>query len=50
MSVDLENIEVQHNPEEKRFEVKLGNEVAMVEYMLAGTNIVFNSYRSATFL
>lgn len=41
MSTELNDIEVHNNPEEKRFEVALGDKIAMVEYMIAGQNIVF---------
>lgn len=34
-------VEVHHNPDAKRFEVRLGNEVAMIEYMRAGSNIIY---------
>ncbi len=33
--------EVVHNPEQKRFELRLGEHLALVEYIPAGTNIVF---------
>jgi predicted GNAT family acetyltransferase len=32
---------VVHNPDAKRFEVVLGDDVAMLEYMIAGKNIVY---------
>lgn len=41
MAMNLDNLEVQHNPDEKRFELHLGAAVAFVEYMLAGNNIIF---------
>ncbi|MDX2141244.1 MAG: GNAT family N-acetyltransferase [Chloroflexota bacterium] len=34
-------IEVIHNPAESRFEVQLDGDIAMVEYMLHGSNISF---------
>jgi len=41
MSLDLENLEIKHDPEEKRFEIHVGRQTAFVEYLLAGTNIAF---------
>jgi predicted GNAT family acetyltransferase len=41
MTLDIDSLEVKNNPEEKRFEIKLGHQIAFVEYLLAGTNIVF---------
>jgi uncharacterized protein len=41
MTIDLDSLEVIHNEEEKRFEIRLGRDVAFVEYLLAKTNIVF---------
>lgn len=38
--MDVE-IEVQHNADAKRFEVRLADAIAMVEYMRAGNNIIF---------
>lgn len=39
--MDSEQIEVKNNPEQNRFEVILGDQIAMVQYMIAGKNIVF---------
>lgn len=39
--VNAANIEVHHNPDAKRFEVRLDGEIAMIEYMRAGTNIIY---------
>ncbi|QPC85228.1 N-acetyltransferase [Phototrophicus methaneseepsis] len=39
--MDSEQIEVKNNPEKNRFEVILGDQIAMVQYMIAGKNIVF---------
>lgn len=41
MTIDENQIEVKHNPEEKRFEVALGDKIAMVEYMMGGPDIIF---------
>lgn len=41
MSSDLSQLEVRHNPEMKRFEIQLGNQVAFVEYLLGGKNIAY---------
>lgn len=41
MSDDLNSSEVVHNPEQKRFELPIGDHLALVEYIPAGTNIVF---------
>jgi predicted GNAT family acetyltransferase len=35
------DVKVVHNPAEKRFEVSLNGETALMEYMLAGTNMIF---------
>ena len=39
--MDSNQLEVKHNSEAKRFEVQLGEQIAMVEYYIAGNNIVF---------
>jgi hypothetical protein len=39
--MDTNTLEVKHNPEAKRFEIQLGDEFAMVEYMIAGNNMIF---------
>ncbi|HLU08226.1 MAG TPA: GNAT family N-acetyltransferase [Oceanobacillus sp.] len=39
--MDINTLDVKHNPEAKRFEIQLGDQLAMVEYMLAGNNIIF---------
>lgn len=41
MGVDVDQLEVKHNPEDKRFEIRVGRQVAFVEYLQAGNNIVF---------
>lgn len=38
---DKADVSVQHNPEEHRFEVSVGDDIAMVEYQRAGQNIIF---------
>jgi hypothetical protein len=32
---------VQHNPAQNRFEIRLGQQLAIAEYMLAGKNMIF---------
>lgn len=39
--IDLDALTVHHNPEEKRFEIRVGKQLAFVEYLLAGSNIVY---------
>jgi uncharacterized protein len=39
--MDANTIDVKHNPEAHRFEVQLGDQIAKVEYMLSGNNIIF---------
>lgn len=41
MKPDLTTMNIVHNPDEKRFEVALGEDIAVVEYMLAGRNMIF---------
>jgi uncharacterized protein len=41
MSEHISAAKVNHNPAESRFELPLGNDLAMVEYMLHGKNISF---------
>jgi hypothetical protein len=41
VSSEQNTIEVIHNPAASRFEVQLDGEIAMVEYMLHGSNISF---------
>ncbi len=38
---NMDNIEVRHNVEETRFEVQLGDQIAILEYDIAGNNMVF---------
>jgi uncharacterized protein len=39
--IDFDNLEVVNNTEAKRFEIKLGDDLAMAEYMLGGGKIIF---------
>lgn len=39
--MNTDNIEVKHNPEETRFEVQLDDKMAVIEYDIAGNNMVF---------
>lgn len=41
MDINFDNLEVINNVEEKRFEVRLGDQIAMIEYMRAGDNIIY---------
>lgn len=41
MALDLDSLNIENNVEEKRFEIKLGRDVAFVEYQRAGNNIIF---------
>lgn len=36
---DLSSLQPSNNPDAKRFEVRVGNDVAMIEYMIGNTNI-----------
>ncbi|GAB5494051.1 MAG: GNAT family N-acetyltransferase [Phototrophicaceae bacterium] len=38
---DKADVSVNHNPDENRFEVVVGDDIAMVEYNRAGQNIIF---------
>lgn len=38
---DKDKMKVVHNPDEKRFEIQLDGGLAMVEYLLNKTNIIF---------
>lgn len=38
---DQADVKVVHNEDESRFEVVLGNDVAMIEYQRAGNNIIY---------
>lgn len=41
MSIDLDKLEILHNPEQNRFELEVDKHLALVEYMRAGNNIIF---------
>lgn len=41
MAVNPDDLNVVNNPEKKRFEIKIDGKLAMVEYIHAGSNIVF---------
>jgi hypothetical protein len=41
MSADTGNIDVIHNRDAKRFEVQLGDQLAIADYQRAGKNIIF---------
>ena len=42
MDIDLDKLEVKNNTEANRFEIQLGDQLAMAEYMIAGKNIIFS--------
>lgn len=42
MPTDPNLPEVIHNPEANRFEIRIGDHLAMIEYMQAGNNVIFN--------
>lgn len=39
--IDWNNLNVVHNVDNKRFEVALGDGLALMDYMLAGNNMIF---------
>ncbi|MBI1281259.1 MAG: N-acetyltransferase [Anaerolineaceae bacterium] len=41
MEIDLSTLEVVHNPAQKRFEIQLGDQIAMVKYVLGSSEIIF---------
>lgn len=41
MEQQKQQFEVKHNPEQSRFEIDLGDALAMAEYQRAGNNIIF---------
>lgn len=41
MEIDPSLLKVQHNPDRKRFEVKVDNHLAVCEYILSKTRIIF---------
>jgi predicted GNAT family acetyltransferase len=40
--IRLDDLQPVNNPEHKRFEIRLGEEVAMIEYLLQGANITMH--------
>jgi predicted GNAT family acetyltransferase len=41
VTIDLDQLDIQNNPDESRFELVIDGEMAIVEYMIAGKNIIF---------
>ena len=41
MDIDLSKVEVVHNAAQKRFEIHLGEQIAMVKYILGSSEIIF---------
>ena len=41
MSIDPNQLEIKNNSDESRFEIVIDGKLAMVEYMIAGKNIIF---------
>ena len=41
METDFSKVEVVHNPALKRFELQLGDQIAMVKYILGSSEIIF---------
>lgn len=39
--IDVSQLDVIHNPEARRFEVRLGDHLAMIEYYQAGDTLVY---------
>ena len=39
--MDADSLKVEHHPEQNRFEIKVGNEAAVLEYTLTGLTIIF---------
>jgi predicted GNAT family acetyltransferase len=42
MEIDLDKVEVVNNRDARRFETRVGNYFALIDYMQAGKNIVFS--------
>ena len=42
MGLNLDDLTVNNNAQENRFEIDLGDGVAILEYMIAGTNIIYS--------
>lgn len=41
MDIDFENLNIRNNPQASRYEVQLGDQLAIAEYSLAGGNMIF---------
>jgi len=41
MDIDVGKLEVVHNPEKKRFEIQIGDQIAMVKYVMGSKEIIF---------
>ncbi len=41
MDIDLSKLEVVHNSAQKRFEIQIGDQIAMVKYILGSSEIIF---------
>jgi len=41
MDIDVNKLEVVHNAAQKRFEIQIGDQVAMVKYILGSKEIIF---------
>ncbi len=41
MEIDLSKLEVVHNVAQKRFEIQIGDQIAMVKYVLGSKEIIF---------
>jgi len=41
MPIDLDSLEVQHNSQAERFEIRLGEHLAVLEYHLDGNDLIF---------
>ncbi|MBA3873788.1 MAG: N-acetyltransferase [Anaerolineae bacterium] len=41
MDLDLSQVEVVHNATQKRFEIQIGDQIAMVKYILGSKEIIF---------
>ncbi len=41
MDIDLDNLNIVNNTDENRFEAKIGEKLAIIEYMRTGNNIIY---------
>lgn len=41
MDIDVSKLEVVHNPEKKRFEIQIGDQISMVKYVMGSKEIIF---------